>query len=119
MTLTLGQLKNMEPVLHTISQSKVIDIKTAYKFAKFIKAVAQELAIMEEQRQRLVEKYGERLDDGSVKVIDNLLNDFLQEYEVLASTKVQFDFEPVELDVLKDINLSPQELIAIDPLIKQ
>ena len=119
MIFSLGQLKTMESVLQKINEASCMDIRTAFQFSKFLKLVASELATMEEQRIKLVERFGVPMDDGSIKVADMHTADFLREYNTLAETTVTIPFAHLELSKLEGIGLSPNDLILIGMLIKE
>ena len=119
MIFSLGQLKTMEPVLQKINEASCMDIRTAFQFSKFLKLVASELATMEEQRIKLVERFGVRMDDGSIKVADMHTADFLREYNTLAETTVTIPFVHLELSKLESVGLSPKDLVQIETLIKE
>lgn len=119
MIFTLGELKIMEPVLQKLNEATVMDISTAYRLAKFLKAVATELQTMEELRIKLVERFGVTMEDGAVKVCDANIPDFHHEYTLLAETTVSIPFAPIPVSKLGSVGLAPRDLIMIEKILTE
>lgn len=119
MKFRLAELKSMEPVLSKIMESTVLSIRVAYRFSKFLKTVGKELQTLEETRQMLVKKYGEDDSDGNTKVKDDSLQPFIDGLNEVLNEEVEISIEPVELDDLNMLALSPAEIMVIERLIKE
>lgn len=118
MTLTLGQLKNSEQALVALSNC-TLPIGLAYKISKVLKFIANELTLLEEARQKLVQKYGVETD-GNVVVTEENINKFVEELNPLLSEEVDVPFEPISISALPEtVNLSPLQLTQLSFFIKE
>lgn len=118
MKFRLAELKSMEPVLSKIMESTVLSIRVAYRFSKFLKTVAKELQTLEDTRQMLVKKYGEDDSDGNTKVKDASIQEFIDGLNDVLNEEVDISIEPVALDDLGSLSLSPAEVMVIERLIQ-
>lgn len=118
MMLTLEKLKNSEQALVKLSNS-VLPINLAYRISKALKVVALELTELEEQRKKLVQKYGKPDEEGSVAVTQENIESFLQEFQKLLSEEVEIPFEPISIDTIPDdVKFTPIEISQLDMFIK-
>lgn len=117
MQFTLGELKNMETALKELSK-KEVPIRASFLISRFLKKVNEELVIIEEERVKLVKKYGEE-KDGITTVSPNKINDFKKDIEEFLLTKIEIEVSPISLQDIGDIYLSPQDMISIEKIIKE
>lgn len=114
----LSQIINSITVLNKISNSDKLPIKQAYMLAKFIPKVQKELETFESLRIKLLEKYGEKREDGQIQVKENNLEEFQQEISKLLDVEINFDSPKLALSDLDKIGLSVIDLMTIDYLIE-
>ncbi|BDQ03481.1 hypothetical protein [Ignavibacterium sp.] len=118
MGIKLLQIVNSISVLNKISNSDKLPIKQAYMLAKFIPKVQKELETFESLRIKLLEKYGEKREDGQIQVKENNLEEFQQEISKLLDVEINFDSPKLALSDLDKIGLSVIDLMTIDYLIE-
>ncbi len=103
-----------------------LPIKLSYKLAKNIKNIDKELALYEEEKQKLINKHGEKDKDSKVKINDdgsiNIANspEWNKDINELQSIVVEVPIEKINIDELGkcDFKISPAELNLIDYLVK-
>ena len=118
MKLTLGELLNGKPALEKLVNLE-ISIKAAYKLSRIIRKLNEELQNFEEQRQKLVNQYGEPQENGNVIVTQENMEAFAKELNDLASLEIELDFEPVSLEELGDVKMKAAELMLIEKFVTE
>lgn len=101
--------------------NKLVDLslpaKSSYKFVKIMRKFNDELKMLEEERQKLINKYGEE-KDGVVSVDEQNKQTFLKEFGDLLETQIEVDWEPISVDALGSVELSVAEITKIQFLFR-
>jgi hypothetical protein len=101
--------------------NKLVDLalpaKSSYKFVKIMKKFNDELKMLEDERQKLINKYGEE-KDGVVSVLEKHKEDFLKEFSELLETQIDVDWDPISIDSLGNVELSVSEITKIQFLFR-
>jgi len=83
----------------------------SYKFARLLKSLNDEYAIIEDQRITLVKKHGEEVNANEHQIkTDEQKELFIKDFEVLLQNEIDVDFEKLNIEEMENINISPQEL---------
>jgi hypothetical protein len=94
--------------------NKELPVKTADRFSKFVDFLNANLVQAENKRIELVRKYGNQIEDdqkqSKMEVQEENKPKFKEELDQMLATEVEFDFEPVSLNELGDIAISPTQL---------
>jgi hypothetical protein len=117
-TVKLGILKAIEEPLIKLVKLE-LPIKTSYKLSKILKKIGQELADLEEERVKLVKKYGDQDDEAqSIQVTDPAkYEEFAKEFGELLQEEITLEIDPIPIDMLGDsVTFSPAELAALEML---
>lgn len=122
------KLVNSAGVLSSLSTMQ-LPIKVSYAISKNIGKIEAELKVYNSERQKLIEKYSVKDEEGKTKVDENgtiniqevFLNDWNKEQRELLSIENDIDVHLVPINDLLNCmcNITPSELIAIDYLIKE
>lgn len=126
MKLTNKQIVNNSMILMEISK-KELPIKVSYALAKNIVKIEKELEIYNSERQKLLDKYCVKDENGKNKVDENknlkiqeeYLKDWERDIKELENIELEIDIHKFRLDELNGYNMSPSELIAIDYMIEE
>ena len=131
MELAIKNLLNGKSTLVVLGNTKGLSSVIAYRIAKNIKAIDEELKIFEETRINLVKEYANKDEDGNpitkkdetgneVFDIENEKMKLLsQEIEKLQDEKVNIDIKQLSLEEIDKAELSPLELSSIDFMISE
>ena len=123
--MKIKQLVQITQVLEKFVNEK-LSIKFSYKIMKFLKATEADMTFYKEKLTKIIEEYGERAEDGSIKMIDN--NFKIKENEIENFNKAYFELEEIEIELpnikfnlneLEEIKISPAELYILDNLIEE
>lgn len=103
-----------------------LTVKTSYKLAKNIKAIEKELIVFNEEKQKFINKYSEKdeegknkvNEDGTVNIIDT--DNWSKDYNELLDLENNISIELINIDDLakSDLKISAGEIALIDYLIK-
>ena len=117
MKITLAEIKALENSLLKIFE-KEVNIKIAYKLGRFLKKINEELKTLEENRVKLVQKYGKEDEEtNQVSVPSENAPKFYQEFNELMSIEIDIDFEPISLKEFGDISISAADALRFDGII--
>lgn len=121
--MKLYQIENVYQSL-TKLLTKELSIKTSYKLSKLGKLIIDEYKLFEETRMKIIDKYGDKDEEGNIIQNDNKitipkenLDSFNKEFNELMDIEVKFDFEPISIDKLGEINISPIDLMVLGDFI--
>lgn len=123
MIIKLEELPRMAEALVSLSK-RDFKAKTAYRISKITKKVLKEFEIFNEQRMKLIRKYGLKDEKGELIKKDGhyLFKDreaFDAEIEELLKTEIQLNVETLSIEDFGDCELSPLELSGLGRLIKE
>lgn len=114
MKITLAEIKSLEKSLSKIFD-KDLNIKIAYRLGKLLKKMSDEMNLLEENRIKLVKKYGKQTEDNGQFAVDpDKTQDFYNEINELMQVEIDIDFEPISLEEFGDIKLSASDMIRLD-----
>ncbi|MFO7447729.1 MAG: hypothetical protein R6W90_15295 [Ignavibacteriaceae bacterium] len=100
--------------------TKELPVKAAYKLGRLSKSVAGEMEQYQQHKNNLIKKYGKEKDGTfSIESSDTeAINNFLQDNEELLSVKIKLDYEPISIEELGSINITPIDMGKLDMFIK-
>lgn len=124
MKLTNKKIVTDSMILMDISR-KELPIKVSYALAKNIAKIEKELEIYNSERQKLLDKYCVKDENGQNKIDENnqlkiqevYLKDWDQDIKELQNIELEIDIHKFKLEELNGYNMTPSELIAIDYMI--
>ncbi|WP_270659459.1 hypothetical protein [Paraclostridium bifermentans] len=125
MKLTNKQIVNDSMILMEISR-KELPIKVSYALAKNISKIEKELEIYNSERQKLLDKYCIKDENGRNKIDENnqlkIQEEHLKDWEIdikeLQNIELEIDIHKFKIDELNGYNMAPSELMAIDYMIE-
>lgn len=121
MVLTLEQMLNAEQVLVKISQANLPTL-TAWRLLKTIQQIQKECNTFREFRVNKIKEYGvfdEQLNDYILNKDNPNFNKFIEELTPLLQEKSDINIVKINIEDLKETNLTIQELASIDWLIEE
>ena len=90
-------------------------LKTAYELKKTADILQKEVDFFEQERRKIVEKYGTAQEDGAVLIPAEQRTQADEEYARLLSMEVQPEFSRLQISVSEDAKLSVNDLAALAP----
>ncbi len=107
---------------------KKLPIKVSYAIAKNITKIEAELKIYNQERQKLIEKYSSKDDNGdplvednSIVIADEFKEDWNRDYKELLAIENEIEIHKFHIDELlnSNCNFTPAELMLIDYMIEE
>ena len=119
MKVTIGTFRLAQEALSKLLTTE-LPVKVAFRLGRLFKIAQENLKEVEDQRVKLVTKYGTKDEEsGELQVTEEKLEEFQNDFISLLEEKVEVDYEPVGLDDLGDIKLTPVEISALEPFLKE
>lgn len=122
--IKLGELVNSTEVLQKLSQTE-LKAKLSWAVTKLLKAADKEMQDFNEARMNLIQKYGEKDENGELitdenkncKIPEAGLQEFSAELNELVETEIEINVNPLNIDDLEDKEFTPAEMAILEPFI--
>lgn len=122
--IKLGELVNSTEVLQKLSQTE-LKAKLSWSVTKLLKAADKEMQDFNEARMNLIQKYGEKDENGELitdenkncKIPEAGLQEFSAELNELVETEIEINVNPLNIDDLEDKEFTPAEMAILEPFI--
>lgn len=127
MKLSNERIVNDANVLGAISQ-KNLPIKVSYTIAKNIAKIEAEIKVYNKERQKLIEKYSVKdeegkplIEDNSVKIAPENVEEWNSDIKELLAIENEVDIHKFYISELENSNctMTPAELMLIDYMIEE
>ena len=123
-TMTVNDLMNVVPVLREMAE-KPFKGAITFKLARLMREIDKEMTLFEESRQKLAEKYALRDDngqivlteDGNIRLQEDKVQECNEEMISLLTTEVEINADKISASAFDNIEIAPNQAIAIDILI--
>lgn len=110
-----------------VMSNKEMPIKTSFKVARIAKELDKEYQLFNETRRKAIETYGEKDENGELKIDDKgnvaLIQDkietFSAEMNELLNNEVSLNTEPFTLSELEGITLTPAQTSTLLPFVEE
>lgn len=120
MKLSNEKLVNSIGVLSKLTNME-LPIKLSYAISKNITKIDRELVVYNKERQKLIEKYGEKdeegklktKEDGTINILD--IDSFNKDMKEILEIETEVDIHVIDLEKVDvDINITPGEIMLVD-----
>ncbi|WP_443660660.1 hypothetical protein [Clostridium algidicarnis] len=128
MKLSNERILNDAAALGAIT-NKELPVKVSYAIAKNINKIESELKVYDSEKQKLIDKYSEKGEDGKtlidaenkIKIQDEYLDDWNKDIEELLAIECEINIHKFHISELENSNCSmtPGELMLIDYMIEE
>ena len=120
----LSELLDSTETLKKLSQ-KDFKAKLAWSISRLLKAAEQEIQEFNDTRMNLINKYGEKGDDGQLvtdekgncHIVPESIQEFSNELNELINTEVEINANPIDIELLEDLEFTPAEMSQLEPFI--
>ena len=114
LTLQQAQVISNSPIF-----GKELPVQVAYKFSKLGKALMEELKLVEDQRMKMIQKYDGVLSEDKTQFSFTPENGeaFQKEMMELLTLPIEVPFQPLPVEKLGNVSLTPNELLALEPIL--
>lgn len=115
--VTMNDIINSISIFNTISETPM-NIKSAYKIVKIIKAIEKEQQIFLEAQQKLIQKYAKK-DSEQVIIDEQFVDSYNEEIKKFLATEIELAVEPIEISDIENIEITPAQAYLIDVFIEK
>jgi len=115
--IKLSELRDITGSLSKVL-SQDLPVKQAYRLSKLAKAVQAEMKELNELRERLIKKYGERDEQGNLAV-KSRLEEFQAEFTPILDEEVELSFIPLDLNDIDGLKISPLDIANLEMFIDE
>lgn len=116
MKVSVKQILEGQQVVGKMLDSK-LPAATAFKFGRLVSKVDNELKLFDTQRLKLIEQYGEKVDENQYKIKEEHSEVFNHEMSALLAVEIDLDANQISISELGEIEITPRELLKLDWLI--
>lgn len=106
----------------TVIMNKLIEAplqaRLSFKLIKVVQKFNEELKQLDEQRVKLIRKYGTETAEG-ISVSDENKQSFIAEFNDLLAVEIDIDWDKISADALENITFSTADIMKIQYLFKE
>lgn len=124
MKISNEKLVNSIGVLTKLTNME-LPIKLSYAISKNITKIDRELVAYNKEREKLIQKYGEKdeegklktKEDGTINILD--IESFNKDLKEILDIETEVDINLIDLEKVNvDINITPGEIMLVDYMFK-
>ena len=112
--MQLKEIVSAVPALSKLASAN-LRLKTAYTLKQTADILQKEVDFFEQERKKILEKYGKVQEDGSVLIPVEQRTKAEEEYSRLLSMDVQPEFSRLRISLSEDVKLSVNDLSLLAP----
>lgn len=124
--ITVKELVDSSETMKKLSQ-KSLKGKTAYYIARLLREIDKELTLFNETRGDLIKKYGEKDENGELKIDENgnckfgpdTIEQFYSEMNDILNNGIELNANKINLKDLEELDFTPTEMIILEPFIEE
>lgn len=123
--IKLATIVNSVEILQKIANSPIKG-KTAYKVAKLLRKIEEEMSLFNDGRTKIIDYYAIKdednkpiVEDGNFKIDPNKITEFNKEVDNLLNTTISINANPIPLEEIEEIEFTPNEMALIEPFIQE
>lgn len=123
---TIDSLLMIKPILQKLANTSM-SAKEAFQVLKMLKLVDKEYESIETVQKKMLDKYGDRDEDGGFNfdekgnfiIKKELINDYVKEMQTFFGEKIELNCSKIPINILNEIELTPTQLLAIENFIEE
>lgn len=92
-----------------------LPIRLAFRLGQDVRIISEIFRDVEAQRLKLVNKLGAPNADGQTQVTQENMKTFTDEFSTLLEEEVDLPIQPINLDELGAVTLTPKEVLTLEP----
>ena len=120
----ISDIINSQNVLKELSE-KPVRVRTSFAIARIIRQVENEMQTFEKARAELINRYGvkdengnPKIENGQIPIVLELVDKYNSEVKELLDTYINLEVEPLKIEDLDEIQLTPAQAYAIECFIE-
>ena len=122
--LTINELLNSTEILQKLA-SKELKARLALEVARMLKSAEKEIQDFNEVRMKLINKYGEKDENGELitdekgncKIMQDEIKNFSSELNDLVGTEVEINANKLKIEQIENLDFTPAEMSMLEPFL--
>lgn len=123
-TVKMSDIINNTEMLQKVAKMP-LKAKLAWQVARLLKALDAEVQQFNETRMQLINKYGEKNENGELvtdeggncKIVPENTSEFSNELTELVNAEIEVNANRIPIDSLGDLDFTPSEMTSLEPFI--
>lgn len=123
--LTINELLNSTEILQKLA-SKELKARLALEIARMLKSAEREIQDFNEVRMKLINKYGEKDENGELitdekgncKIMQEEIKTFSNELNDLIATEIEINANKLKLEQIENLDFTPAEMSMLEPFLE-
>lgn len=124
--ITLNDVVSATQTFNKLMQQPVKG-SVAFKIARLARELDKEMQTFNAERQKIIDKYGEKDENGqlisdennNIKFDSSKIQEINEEFNSLLTTELEINAEKLSMDCLDNFELTPQEMIEIEKFFEE
>lgn len=113
--MTIEKILNIQPAIQRLIEMD-LPAQKAYELVKVAKIIDRELQAFNETRNKLIEKYGEKTEDGNTKVKDENIEQFSKDIQEIIVNEIDVPEFKISISDLSE-KIDAKTLLVLDDFI--
>lgn len=122
---TVSSLLAIKPVLQQLANTE-LPARDSFTVLRMLKVIDKEYETIEATQRKMLEAYGDRDESGNYKfdghggimIKEESAELFATEMDQLLSTQVNLGINPIKIDLLDKLQLTPNQLLKMEEFIE-
>ena len=120
-TVTLNEILNSTETFNVI-MGQPFKGALAFKIARLARELNKEMETFNEQRRKLIDRYGIKDENGNLKTDENgnisvepdKIAEFNEEFTTLLNTQIEINADKLPIDRIDDFDITPQQMLNLE-----
>lgn len=99
----------------------------AFKIARLARELDKEMQTFNTERQKIIQKYGEKDENGELKIDENgnvkfensKIQEINEEFNSLLNTELEINADKLPMDSIDAFEITPQEMLSIETFFEE
>lgn len=99
----------------------------AFKIARLARELDKEMQTFNTERQKIIQQYGEKDENGELKVDENgnvkfdnnKINEINEDFNSLLNTELEINADKLPIDSMDAFEITPQEMLQIEKFFEE
>lgn len=114
MKLKIGEVVNSVETLRKVLEQS-LPVKISFRLMGLVKTFDEKLKTFEEARIVLIKRLGQEDSEGTYKIKEENMDEFVVEFQSLLSEEIEIDFKKIDVETLPDsVELSVSDIQKLE-----
>jgi len=123
--VTIEEILNAIPALKMLKEQPVNGI-IAFKIARILREVNKEVELFEQERQKLIEAFCYRdengrpiIKDNNIKIDPKFINEFNNKIKEMLTNEIEINATQLPLNILENVTLTAEQVFSLEKFFEE